>query len=186
MKPVVAGLLLASLLIAGIASASIGDCPTCSFDYESEWILASTNPYAGCPTCVFAYESPGVIASANPYAGCPACVYAYQATGILVSDPPGSCPDCTFSSTVTGPVSQYRFANGTAIPDDYVCPVHGTYCPDDPRPVEIRPGYVAPAPEEKPVFSPQALPRTSSEFISLFRHPGSLPRSDRFIRILNR
>ncbi|MDD1705735.1 MAG: hypothetical protein LUQ12_01705 [Methanoregulaceae archaeon] len=186
MKPVVPILCLVFLFISGMASASIEDCPTCSFAYESPTVLASTNPYIGCPTCIFAYESPTVLASTNPYAGCPACIFAYNSSGLLVSGSVSGCPECVFSSTVSDMAAQYRFPNGTAIPEDYVCPVHGTYCPDDPRPVEFRPGYSEPPPEAKPVFTPHVLPKTSAEYLSLFKHPASLPRSERFIVFLNR
>ena len=63
---------------------------------------------------------------------------------LLVGVAAGACS--IFPCPTPTPVSGYTFENGTPIPADYVCPVHGWQCPDDPRPMNERPGYVAPAP----------------------------------------
>jgi hypothetical protein len=177
MKPVFLSIFL-MLFIAGMVSASLEDCPTCVFAYDDDG-LADTNPLAGCPTCMFAYDDDG-LADTNPLAGCPTCMFA---TGIEVR---GDCPSCTFSSTIASTDIIYTFVNGTPIPEDYVCPIHGVYCPDDPRPLELRPGYVAPAPTVKPTPQPHFQPQTSTEFISLFKRPGLMPRSDHLEALLKR
>lgn len=201
MKPVLLSLCLILLFMAGTASASVEDCPTCSFLNDVSDLI--TNPYSGCPTCIFSYNANGTLADTNAYSGCPTCIYAYDANGSLIinahtgctscrvssgmtTNTLGSCPSCTISSGVSTAAITYTFSNGTPIPEDYVCPIHGIYCPDDPRPLELRPGYVAPIPTVKPTLRPHIQPQTSAEFISLFKRPTILPFSDRWKSILNR
>jgi len=181
MKPVLLSLCLIVLFMTGTVSASLEDCPTCGFAYDPDGSLADTNPYAGCPTCIFAYDANGSLIT-NAHTGCTSCAVSSGMTTNTL----GGCSSCTFSSAVSPSVAIYTFPNGTPIPEDYVCPIHGVYCPDDPRPLEERPGYVAPAPEIRPTFVPRVLPDTSAEYISLFKRPASLPRSSRLAAFLNR
>jgi hypothetical protein len=232
MKPVLLGLCLSLLFMAGTVSASLEDCPTCVYAYDTEGLsdanpyagcptcvfaydsdgLSDANPYAGCPTCIFAYDSDG-LSDANPYAGCPTCIFAYGPNGLLPSNPYSGCPTCiydydsnglTITNTHTGctsceassgttntlgssllsiasssPATVYTFPDGTPIPEDYLCPVHGIYCPDDPRPLEERPGYVAPAPTILPTHVPFFDPGISAELNSAFGRASSQARSDR-------
>ena len=180
MKPVVLSLCLILLFMAGIVSGSLDDCPTCVYAYDSNGnLIADSNPYAGCPACVFAYDSNGNLLP-NADTGCSSCVVSSGTTNTL-----GTCTSCSFVSSVSRSEIVYRFPDGTPVPDDYLCPVHGLYCPDDPRPLELRPGYVAPIPTIRPTPAPRILPDTSAEFISLFKRPSSLPRSERLSVVLD-
>jgi hypothetical protein len=133
MKPVLLSLCLILLFMAGTASASVEDCPTCGFLNDVSDLI--TNPYSGCPTCIFSYNANGSLAEPNAYSGCPTCTYAYDANGSLIinahtgctscrvssgmtTNTLGSCPSCTFSSGASGGANVYRFPNGTAILDD--------------------------------------------------------------------
>jgi len=205
MKPVIVSLCLTLIFVAAIGSASLSDCPTCVFSYDSSGTLISDNPYAGCPTCVFSYDSNGNLISDNPYNGCPSCVFSYDSSGNLVSGPNtgcsscgnsygttntlGTCASCSFISSVLPSPIVYTFPDGTPIPEDYLCPVHGLYCPDDPRPLSERPGYVAPTPTPaiQTSFTPRNdLPDTMVKSKGLFSRISSLPHSDRLTTYLNR
>ena len=193
MKPVFFCLCLIGLLITGTVSAS-----TDSYDDWVNW-QPDPNPYAGCPTCIFAYDDDGLL-DPNPYAACPTCSFIFD-TGIesdLTSL--ADCPTCgnTVSSTTTGystygiawkdsPGSTiYTFANGTPLPEDYLCPIHGIYCPDDPRPPEDRPGFADAISEEKPDRLSRTLPETTTEFLNLFKSSASIRKSGRLEGILYR
>ena len=173
-------------------------CPTCALAWDDDG-LVDPNPYAGCPTCVFAWDNNGLV-DPNPYAGCPTCTFIFD-TGIESDlNSLDECPTCgiTVSSTTNGYSSLilssksspgstlYTFANGTPIPADYVCPIHGIYCPDDPRPVEDRPGYAAAISEARPTLPTRSLPETTAEFMSLFSNGASIPKSSRLEGILYR
>ena len=71
---------------------------------------------------------------------------------LLVGVAAGACS--IFPCPTPTPVSGYTFENGTPIPADYVCPVHGWQCPGDPRPLNERPGYVPAAPIVVPTRAP--------------------------------
>lgn len=173
-------------------------CPVCVFAYDDDGLL-DPNPLTGCPSCVFAYDDDGLL-DPNPYAGCPTCSLIFD-TGIEYDlNSPDSCPTCgtTQSSMKTGYSSLsissnnapgstlYTFANGTPIPADYVCPIHGIYCPDDPRPTEDRPGYAEIVSYEKPAMVSRTLPETTAEFMNLFTTAVSIPKSGRLEGILYR
>ena len=195
MKPVLVGLCLILILISSIVSASLEDCPTCVYAYDSDDLIG-TNPYYGCPTCVFAYDSNGSLINTNPYIGCPICVFYYDSNGSLItyyqsgcsscslyystSNTHVACPSCSFSSPNSPAVVRYTFPNGSQIPDDYICPIHGIYCPDDPRPLELRPGYIAPSPTIKPTIVPRIPPDTSWVSDSIFNRPSLFKKSHNF------
>lgn len=72
---------------------------------------------------------------------------------LLVGVASGACS--IFPCPTPTPASGYTFPNGTAIPAEYVCPVHGWECPDDPRPLNERPGYIPPVtPSPTPTRAP--------------------------------
>jgi hypothetical protein len=205
MKPVVLGLCLLLIFVAAIGSASLSDCPTCVFAYNPDGSLVTDNPYTGCPTCVFAYNPDGTLITDNPYIGCPSCVFSYDSSGTLITDTNtgcsscgsfygttntvGTCTSCSFLSSISPTAIVYTFPDGTPIPDDYLCPIHGLYCPDDPRPLSERPGYVAPTPTPalQTSFTPRTdLPETVVKSSGIFSRISSLPRSDRLTTYLNR
>jgi hypothetical protein len=189
MKPVVLSLCLVLLFVVGIASGSLEDCPTCFYAYDSNGLLIEdTNPYAGCPTCVFNYDATGAfINTPNPYAGCPTCVFNYDSTGILITYTNTGCSSCSFLSTVSPAPTVYTFPDGTAIPDDYLCPIHGVNCPDDPRPLEERPGYAAltsTVTQTQPSLTDS--PDTSVPVSRIYSRASSQSRSDGLVAILSR
>lgn len=189
MKPVVLSLCLVLLFVAGIASGSLEDCPTCVYAYDENGLLIEdTNPYAGCPTCVFNYDENGnYINTPNPYTGCPTCHFNYDANGILITYTNTGCSSCNFLSTVTLTPAVYTFPDGTPIPDDYVCPIHGVNCPDDPRPLEDRPGYVkTPSSVTQTQPSLTDLPDTSVPVNRIYSRASSQSRSDGIVAILGR
>ena len=205
MKPVVLSLCLVLLFVAGIVSGSLEDCPTCIYAYDSDGdLIADSNPYAGCPTCIFNYDSDGnFLTDTNPYAGCPTCFFNYDSNGTPITGTStgcsscgissgttntlGTCTSCSFVSSVSRSEIVYRFPDGTPIPEDYLCPVHGLYCPDDPRPLEARPGYVSPTPAITPTLtSPSKVPDTSVTFSRAFSRASSGSRSDSLEAVLGR
>jgi hypothetical protein len=103
MKPVLLSLCLVLLFMAGMASASLSDCPTCVFGYDGNG-LSDANPYAGCPTCVFSYDSSGNLISGNPYAGCPTCVFAYDSNGFPIPNTDTGCSSCGSSYGTTNTI----------------------------------------------------------------------------------
>ena len=180
MKPVVLCLCLVLLFMAGIVSGSPDDCPTCVYAYDSNGnLIADSNPYAGCPACVFAYDSNGNLLP-NADTGCPSCVVSSGTKNTL-----GTCTSCSFVSSVSRSEIVYRFPDGTPVPDDYLCPVHGLYCPDDPRPLSERPGYIAPTPAIQPTHTLRSDPSdTSVTFSRVFSRASSGSRSDGLAAIL--
>jgi hypothetical protein len=94
MKPVIVSLCLVLLFMAGMASASLSDCPICVFAYDGNG-LSDANPYAGCPTCIFSYDSDGnLITDTNT--GCSSCAVSSGTTNTL-----GTCTSCSFVSSVS-------------------------------------------------------------------------------------
>ena len=216
MKRVVLGFFLALIVVAGIVSASLEDCPTCGFDYDGDSLIGE-NPNAGCPTCIFAYDDDGLM-DENSYAGCPTCVFAYYPNGTLIPNAPsgctpcsvysgttntlGVCSSCAFSSAISTSANLYRFPDGTAILDD-----NGRYLitdksgnqyysyglPDNDGPygyfadgTPIPDGYWNPQPTVTNVQVPVKLQHKSADFISLFKRPDSMPRVTRLSQFLGR
>jgi len=208
MKPVVLSLCLVLLFVVGIASGSLEDCPTCVFSYENGNYINTPNPNASCPTCVFSYENGNYINTPNLNAGCPTCVFSYEnGNYINTPNPNASCPTCVFNyengipitytntgcsscnflSTVSLTPAVYTFPDGTPIPDDYVCPIHGVNCPDDPRPLEDRPGYVkTPSSVTQTQPSLTDLPDTIVPIDRIYSRASSQSRSDGLAAILGR
>jgi hypothetical protein len=100
MKPDLLSLCLILLFVAGMASASLADCPICVFASDTG-SLPDANPYAGCPTCIFSYDNSGSLIADNPYAGCPTCIFSYDSSGNLIADTSTGCPSCGFSYGTT-------------------------------------------------------------------------------------
>ncbi len=189
MKPVVLSLCLVLLFVAGIASGSLEDCPTCFFYYDANGNYINTpNPFAGCPTCFFYYDANGnYINTPNPFAGCPTCFFNYDENGNYITYTDTGCSSCNFLSTVTSRPTVYTFPDGTPIPDDYICPVHGVNCPDDPRPLEDRPGYVTlPSSVTQTQPSLTDLPDTIVPIDRIYSRASSKSRSDGLVAILGR
>ena len=100
MKPVLLSLCLVLLFVAGMASASPSDCPTCFFASD-DGSLPDADPYAGCPNCIFSYDSSGSLIADNPYAGCPNCIFSYDSSGNLIADTSTGCSSCGISYGTT-------------------------------------------------------------------------------------
>ncbi len=145
------------MMMTGSLTQSLRRVPHLFFHIRHRYRIRPELPGQSCPTCGTTQSS---------------LKTGYSSLSISSNNAPGS--------------TLYSFANGTPIPADYVCPIHGIYCPDDPRPIEDRPGYADIVSYEKPAMVSRTLPETTAEFMELFTTAVSIPKSGRMDGILYR